>query len=152
MKQFIIHVGDYVELFSGQFVFVKHIYTYCTLFDKSCQVFMFVQPLQKAPYRDEIFGLDIFQSTKTDQIVPLFSVRPAKLYFVPINQSKNNPIPAKVVHKIDLLHCDWNINFFWISSQPLQRLMAVLSCNATDRFNFKYKWSHLWVLKWFSDF
>lgn len=112
-KQFTTHVGDYVELLSGQFASVKHVYTYCSLFDKCRQVFLFIQLLEMAPYRDEILHLNIFQSTRVNWIIPLFAIKAAKLYLVLIKQSRNYLAANESEAETDLLNCDWNINFLW---------------------------------------
>lgn len=62
-------------------------------------------------YRDKIFDLDIFQTTGSDQVVSQVPVKSVKLYLVLINWSRTNPIPSAVKDEIDLVHCDWDINF-----------------------------------------
>ena len=103
----------YVELLSGQFASMKHVYTYCPLFDKCRRVFLFIQLLEMMLYKDEIFNLNIFRSTGVNWIILLFSIKAAKLYLVPIKQLRNCSAANESKDETNFLNCDWNINFLW---------------------------------------
>lgn len=112
-KQITIYVGKYIELFSEKIRSMQYIYIYCLSFDNTCQYFLFIQLLKIASYKDDVFNLNIFHYTNINQIVTLFTIKPAKLYFIPIKWSKNAPLLSRLNAKKNYIYCDWNINFLW---------------------------------------
>lgn len=86
-KRFIIHGGDVATLSSGEVAWIFYIFTHCLQFDHCWRMFLWVQVLQLALYKDRALHLLIYHEPGKDRIVSLYCLAPQKCgYMVSISR------------------------------------------------------------------
>ena len=114
-KKYTIHVNDFLHMACESLIQICHIYMH--IFDVSSyrRVFIWVRYLQRFSYQNEVLQLQFYRLINHQEIVAISTLSNDKAYLISIFRDLNDMTFFEQQINIDLLHCDWKINFLWIT-------------------------------------